>query len=348
MKFYIVLWLVFITAACTKELPLSILEARKIGVVETSGEQYKSFIHWYDEDLKVVDIQNLKYANLGDTFSEPVYIQDEIYLIPQGLFGEKDTKKAISIHQKDFTITEYSVPNIALQDIAITDEFLFVSSNLNFETHLSRLNRNTNEFTEEVYQGAYFESMLSADNKLFLFGNMQVNSADNIKENYLYILDTDFNMLETIDLTDIGYGAYKFLLDEQNLYVSIPLKMNDRPNSVLLKINVETFEKEVIDLGIDSPDSLKKYKSHLIIAHNDIVTGEGSIVTILDVNTKEKESFDLQQDIFYMDIYQEQLVVANDKIISLYAIDNDFERVREVAIDKKEDTYISSILVIDQ
>lgn len=31
----------------------------KIGVVETTGDKYKSFIHWYDENLEVVDDQKL-------------------------------------------------------------------------------------------------------------------------------------------------------------------------------------------------------------------------------------------------------------------------------------------------
>lgn len=116
--------------------------------------------------------------------------------------------------------------------------------------------------------------MLSVDDKLFLFGMMDLGLDESITKNYLYILDTDFNVLETIDLTDVGNGAFKFLLDHQDLYVSIPTTKQDRPNSFLLKLNVETLEKEVIDLEINYPDSLVKYKDQLLIAHSDIVTGE--------------------------------------------------------------------------
>lgn len=179
MKNYIKLSLVFlfafIVAGCTTEQSLENTEEIKIGVVETTDNKNKSFIHWYDEELKEMAVQNLKYANLGHPFTKPVYDADEVYLIPQGFIGKKDAKKVISINQKDFTITEYPIPNIALQDVAVIENYLFVNSNLNYQTHLSRFDKETEDFSEKTIEAAYFESMLSVDDKLFLFGTMEFN-----------------------------------------------------------------------------------------------------------------------------------------------------------------------------
>lgn len=200
----------------------------------------------------------------------------------------------------------------------MTDDYLFVNSNLNYQTHLSRVHRDTGVFEEEIYEDAYFESMLSIDNRLFLFGTLERNLEESTLGNYLNVMDTDFNLLETVDLTDVGYGSYKFLLDDRDLYVSIPLTVKDRPNNTLLKINVDTLENEVIDLEMNYPDSLVKYKNHLLIAHSDIVIGEGTVITVFDLSTKKKENVDLKMDIFFMDIYENHLLVHDaEKIVLL-------------------------------
>lgn len=97
MKKYIKLSLFFLFAfiitSCTNEQPLENTDKIKIGVVETVTDKNKSSIHWYNEDLEEVDVQKMKYASLGDTFSKPVYDADEVYLIPEGLIGKMDAKK---------------------------------------------------------------------------------------------------------------------------------------------------------------------------------------------------------------------------------------------------------------
>lgn len=346
-QFNLLFLIIFVVTGCMNEQPLENIEEIKIGVVETMGNKNKSYVHWYNEDLEEVGVQKLKYANLGNTFTKPVYDADEVYLIPEGLIGKKDTQKVISINQEEFAVTEYDIPNIALQDVALTDSYLFVNSNLNFQTHLSRLDRETGEFNEEILEEAYFESMLSVDDKLYLFGTMDRGSVENITENYLYVLDADFHLLETIDLTDVGNGAYKFLLDDRDLYISLATTKRDRPNSTLLKINVDTLEIEVIDLEINYPDSLVKYKDQLLIAHSDIVTGEGTIVTMLDLNTNEKEVVDLEMNIFFMDIYQNYLLVHDGENITLFDIDNDFELLQKTKVSQKDETYLSNIIVIE-
>lgn len=339
----LLLLLVFTLVGC-KEKPLENTEDIEIGIVETIGTDYKSFIHWYDDELEVVDVQKLKYAGLGSTFHRPVYEEQDIYLIPEGIFTKKDSEKVISLNKEDFTITEYDVPNIALANVAVTDDYIFTNSNLNYETHISRVDKKGKMFSERLFEGAYFHSMMSAENKLFLLGNIE----DNIDETYLYVLDTDFNVLETIDLTDVGRGGDKFLLDNQDLYLSIPFTVGDQDNSILLKINIETYEQEVIDLETDYPDTILKYQDKLIIAHNDLITGEGSLITVLDPITNEKESFDLKTNLPYVDLYQDHLVVSDGETVSLFAIEQDFELVKEVVIEKQEeDSYISDILIID-
>lgn len=342
IKLNLILFFVFMLVACMpKEIKNP--EAIKIGVVETSGTHYKSVIHWYDQDLEVIDQHTLSYASLGNTFVKPTYYEEEIFLIPEGIFTKKDTEKVISIDKNDFEIKEYSVPNIALQDVAVTDDYIFTISNLNYVTHLSRVDKKSQEFTEITYDGALMTSIIANDNKLFIFGNMNRQ----IENEFIYVMDVDFNMLETIDLKDVGRGAYKFLVDEQTLYASISRAIDDRAIASILKLNLDSYAFEIIELDILEPDSLVKYKDTLIIAHNDITTGKGSKVSVLNLKTFEKDTFDLGSDLAYMDVYKNYLVTSDAENLSLFDIEKDFKLLKEISVDKKADTYLSSIIIID-
>lgn len=70
-KLSLALLLLLTTVSCSNKAVENTEEIR-IGIVETTGDKYKSSIHWYDKDLEVVDVQELKYAGLGSGFNTPV------------------------------------------------------------------------------------------------------------------------------------------------------------------------------------------------------------------------------------------------------------------------------------
>lgn len=52
-------------------------------------------------------------------------------------------------------------------------------------------------------------------------------------------------------------------------------------------------------------------------------------------------------NIFYMDIYQNHLVVCDDENIALFDLENDFKLLKEIKVDKEDETYLSNIIIID-
>lgn len=319
------------------------IKKTKIGVVETTASDYKSSIHWYDNDLNLLLKQNLKYAMLGSAFHNPVYDNEEIYMIPQGLGNQKDSKKVISFNKNDFSITEFSFKNIALNDVAISGNYIYTINTLNGNTHICRLNESDNTFKEIIIENEYISGITTAKGKLYAF------SADMLApspEFTLYIYNEALEVLDKKDITQYGTGQYKFMQDENNLYAGIMFTKEDEPGSTLLKISIDTNEIEEIQIGEAFPNDILQYKDNILVTNHDPIAYEGTKITVLDKNTKNFQSVELNRKTEFAGIMDNLLVIANQETISLYHIENNFELVKEVSIDKQNDTYISSIIII--
>ena len=62
-----------------------------IGIVHTSQQMYKSRIDWYNDELELLGSSKLTYAGLGSHFYKPLTVDNEVYMIPQGLGNNKST-----------------------------------------------------------------------------------------------------------------------------------------------------------------------------------------------------------------------------------------------------------------
>ena len=315
----------------------------KIGIVESTVLKAKSTIHWYDEDLQIVDTQTLKYASMGDTFKRPTYEKDDVYFVPGGLQGDGTNREVISINLSDFSVKEYLIDNISLTDVSVSDKYIFVNSNLNFQAHLNRLDRYTETLIEKTYDGTFFESILVFKDKLLVFGNMIQDET----ETFIYVLDEDFNTLETIDMSHYGRGGFKHLIENDDLYLSLPFDIDFNANNKLVKINMENYDIQVTELDQDRPDTILKYKDQLLISHNDIINGTGTFLTRLDRKTGTINSLDLKVNLSYMDLYNDKLIVSDMENVMIFNIKDDFKLIKKIKVNKHGDNYISSIIVTE-
>lgn len=342
-----VIGVIFFMNACanTKEedFRASSVEQTKIGLVETTAMNYSSTIHWYDKELNKISEKNMKYAMLGSSFHNPVYHDNEVYMIPQGLGNRKDTKKVISIDKKNLKIKEFSLKNIALNDVAVSNDYIYTINTLNGNTHICRLNKNNKALNEIILKDEYVSGITAVKGKIYAF------SADMVAESakfYLYIYNEELELLYKEDITQYGTSQYKFMNDENYLYTGVILTKEDRPASIILKISIDTNEIEAIDIGEDFPNDILQYKDKIIITNHDLVTYEGAKITILDKNTKKVETVDLNTKTEHSGIIENMLVIANQEKISLYDIENNFKLINEVKVDKGKDSYISNIIII--
>ncbi len=75
--------------------------------------------------------------------------------------------------------------------------------------------------------------------------------------------------------------------------------------------------------------------------------GIGSKVLAIDLNSGKNEVFYLNMDLPYVNLYKGYLVASDGDKIALFDIEDRFKLIKEVLIDKKDDTYIGYIMVID-
>jgi len=320
------------------------VEKAKIGIVETTASDYKSRIHWYDHDLNLITKQNMKYAMLGSAFHNPVYDDEEVYMIPQGLGSKKDSKKVISLNQNDFTITEFPFKNIALNDVAVSGEYIYTINTLNGNTHICRLNKKDQSLKEIIIENEYVSGITAAKGNLYAF------SADMLAPSpafTLYIYNEALELLDQKDITQYGTGQYKFMHDANDLYAGVMITKEDEPGSAILKITIDTNEIEAINIDEEFPNNMLQYQDKIIITNHDPVAYEGTKITVLDKNTKEFQAVELNTKTEFAGIMENLLVIANQETISLYDIENKFELIKVVSIEKGDDTYISSIIMIE-
>lgn len=314
-----------------------------LGVVETTSQEYKSYIHWFNEDLELVEKQELEYAMLGSHFYNPVYEEDQVMLIPAGLGNKKDTKKVIGINTSDFSIEEYPFNNIALNDITARGSKIYAVNTLNGDTHLSSYNKEDESSKEIIIENEYICGITDIDGEIYAFS---ATMEDITPEFTLYIYNEELNLIDEIDISDYGTTQLKSLVDGDYFYTSVMSTKDDLPGTTLMKISTKTHEIEEIDIGEEFPNDIYNYEDQLIITNYDPVTNEGTKITVLDKNSYEKQVIDLGESLTLTEIYHNHLFVANEETIKVFDIDKDFDLINEIELEKDEDTYISAILLM--
>ncbi|HHV26956.1 MAG: hypothetical protein KZY61_01655 [Clostridiaceae bacterium] len=318
-------------------------EEIKIGVVETTGSEYKSIIHWYDGNLNKVSEQKLSYAMLGSAFHNPVYYDNEIYMIPQGLGNKKDSKKVISFNKKDLSIKEFSFKNIALNDVTVSEDYVYTINTLNGDTHICRLNKTNNTVKEIIIEKEYISGFTAVKDKIYAFSS---NLSTSFPKFYLYIYDENLDLLDKKDITEYGTGQYKFMNDDDYLYVGVTVTKEEKPSSTILKISLDTNKIETIDINEEFPNDILQYKDKIIVTNHDLIINQGTKMTILDKNNEDSEVIDLNNKTEFSGIVENMLIIANQEKVSLYDIEKDFKLIKETKIEKDNDCYISSIILL--
>lgn len=261
------------------------LDSAVIGLVQTTGHDYKSKIMWFDDDLNEAGTTNLKYAALGSHFYSPVLDDGEQYLIPQGLGNRKDTKKVISINNENLDITEYPFTNVALNNMAVINYNVYAVNTLNAASYLEKYNKLTKESKDIVFHKRYVYSIIASDEVLYAFSiSLEAGNSSII----LTILDKDLNIIKELDVSNHGVTSQKYCEDNEFIYTTIALSRYDEPVSKVLKINKSDYKLSAIeDVGKD-PNDIFLYKDRLIITNFNPVLLNGTEITIADKDGQSK------------------------------------------------------------
>ena len=74
---------------------------------------------------------------------------------------------------------------------------------------------------------------------------------------------------------------------------------------------------------------------------------EGNKITILDKLTKEIETIELDRKTEFAGIIDNLLIIGKQENIALYNMDKKLELIRELSMEKDDESYISNIIVLD-
>ena len=160
------------------------LDDYSIAVIETSSNEEKSLVTYYDDNLKKINSNFLDYAELGTNFYNPIYHDDQVYLVPRGLQGKHDEKKVISLNLTDGNNNEYDVNRNNIICTTTNDDYLFAASNLNYISYLTRIKYADKSEKELSFKKEYLSLVAVSDQYVIAFltsaGNENVYSKINI------------------------------------------------------------------------------------------------------------------------------------------------------------------------
>ena len=284
---------------------------------------YKSRIDWYNDELELLGSSKLTYAGLGSHFYKPLTVDNEVYMIPQGLGNNKSTKKVISLNKNTFEISEYPFSNIALNHMAVINKYVYAVNTMNGSSYIERYDKESHKNIIKEYKETYIYGIFPMSEKLLAFSITADKGSDSCT---LRVMDKDLNIVKEISLTKFGRTT------------------EDKPISKILSIDKRNYDIKVIDIQAEQPSDIFKYEDKFLITNYDPVEVKGTKVSVVDEEGRLYKDIELNNELSLTQLYGEYLVVANLQKLSLYDI-NTFELKREVKLDIDSESYVSAIII---
>jgi hypothetical protein len=173
-----------------------------VAVVKTTQQLRSSYIEYYDENLNLIRNIWYPYAGLFLTLAgDPPIYADELYLIPQGLMGQQDDRKLVSLNLLSGAIREYRVDQISLDGVAVDERYCYVTSDLNGVGHISRVDKASGEITYLDTPNVFPGGLVVQAGQLRLFCLDCTGSDDML---YLSTYSRNLELMNRINLTSLA------------------------------------------------------------------------------------------------------------------------------------------------
>lgn len=330
-------------SGCRKHIDDNDIKNISTGLVVTTAQKYNSEVMWLDSDFEWSHVQKLKYAMLGSPFYTPVKVGEKVYIIPEGLGDRKDSKIVISFDKKTLKIEEYPFSNIALNHMASIGENVYAINTLNGDSYLESYNKSTKRNNHITIKNVYLKSITAASEKLYCFAiGSQENDTKDIKMN---VYTPDLQLIEQIDISDIGIPTKKYCEDEENLYFTVNLDKNENQIGKILIVSKSDLTVKEMVTSETGVNDIYKYKDGLILTYYDPVQIEGTKVSVMDKNGFEK-FFDLGVPLTITSIIGDKFVVANNQMVRVYSI-SDFKLLKEHKLNIDSASYVSGFITFE-
>ncbi len=319
-----------------------------IAVIETTSNDEKSLITYYDDNLKKINSNFLDYAELGTNFYNPIYHDDQVYLVPRGLQGKHDEKKVISLNLTDGENNEYDVNRNNIICTATNEDYLFAGSNLNAVSYLTRIKYEDKSEKELAFKSEYLSLVAVSDQYVIVFltsvGYENIYSKINI-----YDIDR-LELKKSIDITELGINQTKYCLNNNILYFSNAYDKNDKATNVLGVLDLNDLSLSKVVLECNYPDDIQCLtEDKLLISCTNVVLSDGTKLIELDTKTGEQTIYDLGIPILNIKASKNKLfVLSSEYILNVYSINDGMKLIKSTEHKLTEGNYCSAIFTNDK
>lgn len=305
-----------------------------IGVIETRGTEETSRVILYDREMNEVSQLPLSYATLGGIFYDPLIYKGSLFAIPQGKYNVKNGEAVLQVELDSLATKTYTIQQPAMNDVAVSDEYVFTCNTLNSSSHINRCRIENGEVSSVSIEGIYVSKIVWHKDSLYAFGL-------GIDDNSSMILHYDNNLVleETIDSSNYASSVYRAVVNEDRIYFCSFDNQGFTAGGQIGVLDTKDDTLSSIQLSESGPSSMAFADGKLYVAHYNVVQGQDdSVLSIVDLETKTVEEHALEHGADQMIVTDGSIYVLGDWSIYRYDVEN-MELIGNKSIEKMPGSY---------
>ncbi len=281
-----------------------------IGIIETRGNAETSRIIFYDRELNEVAQLPLNYANLGNTFYNPLVYRGSLFAIPQGRSKVKNGNAVLRVDLDSLASKIYTIDQPAMNDVTASDEYVFTCNTLNYATYINRCRIDNGDVLKIAIEGVYVSKIIWYEESLYAFGLSLDNDS-------LMILRYDKNLVlqESIDCSNYDSDAYRAVVYEGKIYFC-SVGLGGRQIGVL---DTKDNTVNALQLNRGGASSVAFADGKLYVAHYNVVQGQDdSALSIVDLETGAIEEHVFEHEAMQMVVAEGSIYLLGDWAVYQY------------------------------
>lgn len=333
---------------CTAPKDKHISDAIKIGVIETTGYKHKSYLHFYDENLNALYIEENNYASLSEPFDSPIFQDGYMYSIPKGDFDRRAEKCILQYDCKNDMYKEFDVGLRSMNSLAVSSDYLFGVNTINTSSTLVRCTIKSGETLSAQFPFFYLRKIAVCGEKLYAIANDIGRDTHNV-----FFMELSLETLEIIEKYDITqYGSSCELVEHNNkLYISTQYSdvTVGIPSTTITVFDLETKTFDNIDTGVNTPNNMCLDGDLMFVSHYEQVNGRGNSITTIDLNSGSKKNHAFDHIVQQIALSNDFIYILGEDELYQYRYENEgFVLINRTKIEKSKSRtyfYITSFFV---
>ena len=310
-----------------------------VGIIRTNGSKNSSDILYFDEKLSQTGATHYDYATMGDLFYTPVTYDGSLYVVPQGQANAKDAKTILCQDLNTFEQTTFFLDQIAIYGLSVNSSAIFAANNINQQSFISRIDRTNETVKTATYNGLYVSIVYSYQDKLYAFSSESISSG---LKGTLHCLDPiTLKELQRIDISEFGSDVYSVLGVDDILYFVPLVTPQDTFNHIVCAYNISSEEITTIEFP-HHVFHILNVDNKLYVTHGNLVTGEGTALSIFDIETGKTDTYDLGMWPGQIVINDDALYLMGSSSVAKYDLQT-MEKEAETEIPLDSGNYLSGI-----